>query len=127
MKSKILNVLSLLLVLTAGVAAYADKIKALEIVPEKFAWLWPFILIGSAALNRITLIVGDVIDDWQLNNSFKLFLLVLIPTSILALCLSGCATDERGRTTFDAPTAWRVLDAVTDVLRPTVVPVPEAL
>lgn len=116
MKSKLLNVLSLILVLTAGLAAYADRIEKLAIIPEQYAWLWPFVLTVSAVINRIAAIIGDFADDWQLNGSFKLLLLVLIPTAVLSLfCLTGCVTDAQGNTRWDLETTQKAVNGAWDV------------
>jgi hypothetical protein len=108
MKSKILNILSLLLVITAGVAAWADKIQPLGLVPEKFAWLWPFILVGSALVNRVALLIGDALDDGALNDSFKVLLFMFALT-----VLTACVTDQWGNRRLD-PVA---VDAISHTLK----------
>lgn len=88
MKNKIINFLGLLLALSGGVMAYADKLDHLQLISPKVAQWWPVVLAGATFLDRLVRIIGDYVDDGQINQSFGKVLMVLF--AISALAFSGC-------------------------------------
>lgn len=93
MKTKFLHLLTIVLAICGGILAVADKVTALPFIPAEWTKYWGVCLAGASSIRGIVLVLGDLIDDGQLNGSFK-FLLVLA----LALALGGCVTVyERGQ------------------------------
>lgn len=73
-RSRIINILQLLLVVISGMMAFVQTIPIGDAAPEwlrEYAYLWPLVLAAASALQRVVLVLGDFFDDWQINASFR--------------------------------------------------------
>jgi len=89
-KNKIINFLGLLLALSGGIMAYADKLDQLQLISPKVAQWWPVVLAAATFLDRLVRVVGDYLDDGQMNQSFGKVLVTL--SAVAALMFSGCSS-----------------------------------
>lgn len=113
------HVVMSMLAIIGGVLAIADKVAALPFIPNEWTKYWGVFVAGAAAVKPILLIIGDLLDDGVINQSFKGSLPVT--AMICILLLPGCATDtgnpktdQRGRVvnavaTEAAKVAWSFL------------------
>lgn len=120
MKTKLLNWLSLILALAGGVMAFGDKVEIISWLDPRIAHIWPFILVMATSIDRIGKIVGDALDDGDINGSYKAAQSPadsadkpygarnqrFVPVLLCCLLLTSCATDtldikanRRGRIT----------------------------
>lgn len=112
------HVVMVLLAIIGGVLAIADKVAALPFIPNEWTKYWGLFVAGAAAVKPILLIIGDLLDDGVINQSFKSSLPVAL---LCGLFVAGCATDtgdpakdRRGRVTNAVATeaakvAWSFL------------------
>lgn len=70
-KTKVLHWLSLALALLSGVLAIADKVHALPIIPSSWTPFWGVGLSTALGIRSIIPLLGDLLDDGKINDSWK--------------------------------------------------------
>lgn len=84
--ARLIHLLTILLAAIAAVLAIGDKVTALPLPPDWVKW-WGVFAGAAIAARPVILLIGDILDNGVVDNSFK----ALAFLAAIALGLSGCS------------------------------------
>jgi uncharacterized membrane protein len=67
----LLQIVSLVTALCGGVMALDSTIKELGFISPKLSMCWPLVLVASTVISRLAAVIGDFLDDGQINGSYN--------------------------------------------------------
>lgn len=88
--AKTTQFLGVILAITGGLMAYADKLQEISAISPKLAQWWPIVLAGATFLDRVVKLVISFISHFQ----------KAAPLILLAFLFAGCASTK----VYDATT-----------------------